>query len=119
MVNQNDLRYVDAESVKCSVGNLSGFRVCTEDAQPLGSMYGVLISPSARQLKYFVVAMTGRFLQRWYLVPAESGAQVIENSRTLQIGARRDEVELEFFKPRSVPQFSDTDLLQVMFSGAA
>jgi hypothetical protein len=114
----NDLRYVDAGSVKCSAGNLSGFRVCTEDEQPLGSVDGVLISPSSRQLRYFVVDMPGRFLHRRYLVPAETGATYLGESKTLQIGARRDEVELESYTPRSVPEFSDSDLLQAMFSGA-
>ena len=113
------LRYVDAESVRCSAGNLSGFQVCTEDAQPLGSINGVLISPSSRQLKYFVIQLPGRFLQRRYLLSADSGTTVQEDQKTLLIGARRDEVELESFKAQSVPEFSDTDLLEAVFSRAS
>lgn len=115
----DDLRYVDAECVRCSAGNLAGFRVCTEDAQPLGSINGVLISPSSRQLKYFVIQTPGRFLQRRYLLSADSGTTVQEDQKTLLIGARRDEVELESFQAQSVPDFSDTDLLEAVFSRAS
>ena len=113
------LRYVDAESVRCSAGNLAGFRVCTEDAQPLGSVDGVLINPSSRQLKYFVIEMPGRFHQRRYLLSAESGTTVQEERKTLQLDARRDQVELESFTARSVPEFSDADLLDAVFSRAS
>jgi PRC-barrel domain len=95
-----------------------GFRACTEDAQPLGSINGVLISPSSRQLRYFVIETPGLFAHRRFLLPAEAGVVVDEDSKTLQIGARKDELALQTFKLKSVPQFSDTDLLETMFSTA-
>ena len=112
------LRYLDAESVRCFTSNLSGFRVCTGDDQPLGSVNGVLISPASRQLRYFVIETPGIFAHRRYLLPAEAGAVVDEDTKTLQIGAKKDELDLQSFKLRSVPQFSDTDLLETMFSTA-
>jgi hypothetical protein len=112
------LRYLDAESVRCFASNLAGFRVCTEDSQPLGSVNGVLISPASRQLRYFVIEMRGLFALRRFLLPAETGAVLDEDSKTLQIGAKKDELDLQSFKLRSVPEFSDNDLLETMFSTA-
>jgi hypothetical protein len=113
-----DLRYLDAGSVHCAAGSLSGFRVCTEDAHSLGSVNGVLISPASRQLRYFVIERPGLFVHRRYLLPAAAGAVFQQDQKTLQIGARRDELELESFNLRSVPEFSDTDLLATLFSHA-
>ena len=113
------LRYLDAESVRCFTSNLSGFRVCTEDAQPLGSINGVLISPSSRQLRYFVIQTPGLFAHRRFLLPAETGAIVDEESKTLQIGVRREQLDLQSFKLKSVPEFSDNDLLETMFASAS
>jgi hypothetical protein len=112
----SDLRYLDAHSVRCSAGHLSDFRVCTEDAEPIGSVNGVLISPSLRQLRYFVIEKPGLFMHRRYLLPAEAGAVVQHDSKTLQIGSSKHELEMETFKPGSVPPFSDDDLLQTMFA---
>ena len=91
------LRYLDAESVRCFTTNLSGFKVCTGDAQPLGSVNGVLISPSSRQLRYFVIETAGLFARR-YLLPADAGAVFDEVRKTLQIGAKKDELDLQSFK---------------------
>lgn len=112
----DDLRYLDAHSVRCSAGHLSDFRVCTEDAEQIGSVNGVLISPSLRQLRYFVIETPGLFTHRRYLLPAETGAVVQRDSKTLQIGSSKDELELESFKLGSVPHCSDDDLLQAMFA---
>lgn len=113
-----DLRYLDAGSVRFPEGNLSGFRVFTEDDQVLGSVHGVLISPASRQLRYFVIEQPGFFAHRRYLLPVEAGAIVQGDNRTLQIDARKDELELEAFRLSSVRQFSDGDLLEAMFSHA-
>jgi hypothetical protein len=111
-----DLRYIGASSVRCSSGNLSGFRVCTGDAQSLGSVEGVLISPSERRLAFFVIETAGLFVHRRILLPVDAGAVVQEEPRTLRISARKDVLVLETFTPRSVPEFSDDDLLRTIFS---
>ena len=114
-----NLRYLGARSVRFSETNLSGFRICTEDAQSLGSVGGVLISPSSRQLRYFVIETPGLFALRRYLLPADQvGATVEEGDKTLRIDARKDELQLQSFNPRSVQEFSDNDLLEAMFSHA-
>jgi hypothetical protein len=110
-----DLRYLEADSVRCSEGNLSGYRVCTQDAQPLGNLKGVLISPSERRLAYFVIETPGLFVHRRYLLPVDAGTVLQERPRTLRVSARKDELDLQTFTPRSVPEFSDEDLIRTMF----
>jgi hypothetical protein len=72
--NTADLRYLNAESVRCPEGSLADFQVCTEDAQSLGSVEGVLISPASRRLAYFVTKSKGLLQRHHYLVPLDAGA---------------------------------------------
>jgi hypothetical protein len=109
-----DLRYLEAQSVRCPAGNLSEYRVCTQDAQSLGSVKGVLIRPSERRLAYFVIEAPGLFVHRRYLLPVDAAA-VVQEHGTLRISARKDELDLQTFTPRSVPEFSDDDLLKAIF----
>ncbi len=110
-----DLRYVDADSVRCAAGSLSHFAVCTADAEALGNVEGVLISPSLRRLQYLVVEKRGIFHRHRYLVPVEN-AVVQQQRNTLRISARKDELELQEFDSRQVPQFSDQDLITTVFT---
>jgi hypothetical protein len=110
-----DLRYLGADSVRCSEGNLSGFRVCTEDAQSIGKLAGILISPSERRLAYLVVDAPGFFVHRRYLLPLDAGAVFADESRTLRVGVSKDELDLMAASPRFFPTFSDDDLLEALF----
>ena len=107
--NTTGLRYVDAHSVWCAEGVLANFRVCTSDAEPLGSVSGVLISPASRRLEYLVVESHGLFVHRNYLVPADAGAAVHE-PETLRLSAKKAELNLQSFQPQSVPGFTEGDL---------
>ena len=119
MTNDSDLRYLDAGSVQCRADKLADFRVCTEDAHSLGTVEGVLISPSERRLAYLIVQSEGRFRNRRYLLPVGLGAFVDEQPRTLRIAARREEIDLERFRDQSVPPFTDEDVVTAMFAQAA
>jgi hypothetical protein len=111
-----DLRYLEADSVRCPAGTLAEFRVVTEDAEALGNVSGVLISPATRRCEYFVIESPGIFSHRRYLLPVEAGAVVENEPKRLKISARKDELELQTFTPSSVPEFSDEDLLTAMFT---
>lgn len=114
-----DLRYLGAESVRCAAGNLSNFRVCSGDAQPLGSIDGVLISPSSRRIEYFVIQSPGRLMRRKYLLPLAAGPFVQEDPRTLRAAATKDELDLQTYTARFIPEFSDDDLIKTMFASDA
>ena len=110
-----DLRYLEADSVRCPAGKLAGFRVCTQDHKSLGSISGVLISPATRRCEFFVIQSPGVFSHKRFLLPLDAGA-VIEQPKTLKIEARKDELHLQSFTPSSVPEFSDADLLTTVFA---
>jgi hypothetical protein len=115
-VETADLRYLEAHSVRCQAGSLSDFRVCTADSEPLGSVDGVLISPSSRRLEFFVIESPGMFVHRRFLLPVDAGAVVQDDPKTLRLTAKKDELELQAFRPKSVPEFSDDDLIRTMFA---
>jgi hypothetical protein len=111
-----DLRYLKADSVNCPSGTLADFRVVTADAEALGSVSGVLISPTTRRCEYFVIVSPGLLFQRRFLLPVEAGAVLADDPKSLRLTARKDELDLQTFTPHSVPPFSDEDLLTAMFT---
>ena len=111
-----DLRYLEADSVRCPAGNLAGLRVLTADAESLGNVSGVLINPANRRCEYFVIESRGLFSHRRLLLPVDAGAVVQDQPPSLKITARKDELDLQTFTPSSVAEFSDDDLLTAMFT---
>ena len=111
-----DLRFLKAASVNCPSGTLADFRVVTADAEALGSVSGVLISPTTRRCEYLVILSPGLLSQRRFLLPVEAGAVLADDPKSLRLTARKDELDLQAFTPHSVPQFSDEDLLTAMFT---
>jgi hypothetical protein len=111
-----ELRYLEADNVRCPAGNLAEFRVVTADAESLGSVSGVLISPATRRCEYFVIESAGLFSNRRFLLPVEAGAMLQDQPKRLKLAARKDELDLQTFTPRSVPQFSDDDLVTALFA---
>lgn len=104
------LRYLDAASVRCPAGALSAFRVCTEDARLLGSVEGVLISPSEGRIAYLVLLIPGFLVNRRYLLPIEAGAIVEDDAMRLRVPARRADLDLRTFEPHSVPDLTGGEL---------
>jgi hypothetical protein len=111
-----DLRYLKADSVNCPSGTLADFRVVTADAEALGNVSGVLISPTTRRCEYSVIASPGLLKQRRFLLPVDAGAVLADDPKSLRLTARKDELDLQNFTPHSVPHFSDEDLLTAMFN---
>ena len=111
-----DLRYLKADSVNCPSGTLAQFRVVTADAEALGNVSGVLISPATRRCEYFVIASPGLLSQRRFLLPIDAGAVLEDDPKSLRLTARKDELDLQTYRLHSVPQFSDEDLLTTMFT---
>lgn len=111
------LRYLDANAVDCPAGKLEGLRLRSQDNKTLGVIDGVLVDPTTRRLRYFVVEAARRWLsKRRYLVPADSPAVVVPEARALRVEAPSTSILRERFEPGSVRRFSDDDLLAAMFS---
>ena len=56
-----DLRYLEADCCELP-RNLTDFHVVTADADALGNVSGVLISPATRRCEYFVIESPGLFI---------------------------------------------------------
>ena len=110
------LRYLEADNVNCPSGNLAELRVLTADAESLGHVSGVLISPATRRCEYFVIESSGLFSRRRFLLPVDAGAVLDDDGKSLRVPVRKDELDLQSYTQHSVQEFSDEDLLTAMFS---
>jgi hypothetical protein len=115
----DSLRYLEANAVDCPTGKLEGLCVVSQDDEALGVVNGVLIDPVTRQLRYFVVQAARLFNRRRYLVPADAPAVMIADDKTLRVEQPFESIVRQRFDSRSVPRFSDDDLMAALFSGSA
>lgn len=114
-----DLCYLKAQHVELPAGSLAGLEVCSRDDEKLGDIDGVLIEPSARRVRYFVVKSSGWLSKERYLLPIEDLASVDRDRNVLRIGARADEVPRHSFQLDEVRPFTDEDVVTVMFAPTA
>jgi hypothetical protein len=114
-----DLRYLEAEHVRCPEGTLADLSVCTRDDEALGAIDGVLVDPVARRLRYFVVESPARVLRRRYLLRADAPATFDRGARRLRVEADAGELEREGFDADAVPRFSDEDVVTAIFGSTA
>jgi hypothetical protein len=59
------------------------------------------------------------FNRRRYLVPADGPAVMVPEDRALRVDVSSDNIERQRFDSRSVPRFSDDDLMTALFSSHA
>lgn len=109
-----DLRYLDAGHVEHPTGTLEGLAVCTEHDEQLGALDGVLIEPSTRRVRYFVVGTDPRVHDR-YLVRADAPVVLDLRGRMLRIGGAVDMEPL----PGAMQPFSDEDVMTALFHSTA
>jgi hypothetical protein len=114
---EQSLRYLDGTAVECPGGKLEGLSLVSKDDEALGVINGVLIDPNTRQVRYYVIEPGRFFNRRRYLVSADMPAVVVPENRALRVELPSDLIERHRFDSRSVPRFSDDDLLAAMFAG--
>jgi hypothetical protein len=117
--DQLDLCYLEAQNVELPAGRLAGLQLCSGDDQRLGAVDGVLIEPSARRVRYFVVKSSGWLRKGRYLLPLESSAHVESTQNVLRIEARAADLARTTFDADAVRPFSDEDMVTAMFANTA
>src|SRR3954451_469586 len=110
----HDLRYLDAAHVEHPAGVLAGARVRDETGQTLGSLEGVLVEPSSRRLRYYVVQRPATAGRRRYMVCADNPAILNAEEGTIEIEGNAS--DMERFDARDIPAFSDEDVITAVFS---
>jgi hypothetical protein len=113
------LCYLEADHVEVPAGNLAGLHLFSRDDRSLGDVEGVLIQPSARRVRYFVVKRSGWLRDSRYVLPIEDIAHIDRERNLLKVDATADDLPGQQFDPAAVRRFSDDDLLTVMFSSTA
>ena len=108
-----DLRYLDADHVEHPTGTLKGLSVCTEENRSLGCLDGVLIEPSTRRVRYFVVD-TATPSQERCMLPADATVVLDIRGRTLRVDNAVDMEPLQ-----EVQAFSDEDVMTALFRSTA
>jgi hypothetical protein len=109
-----DLRYLDAGHVEHPTGTLEGLSVCTEANEQIGSLDGVLIEPSTRRVRYFVVD-TIRPKRDRVVLPADSPVVLDLSGRRLTVNGSVAMSPL----PGPVQPFSDEDVMTALFRSPA
>jgi hypothetical protein len=110
------LRYLDADHVEHPSGTFAGVTVRSQDDQQLGSISGVLVEPTTRRIRYFVVKRSG-LLSRRYMLAADTPAVLEANDQQLRILSNVD--DLERFEAQQVAPFSEEDAVTAMFAHPA
>ena len=112
-----DLRYLDAGHVEHPSGTLEGLSVCTEQNEPIGCLDGVLIEPSTRRVRYFVVdtIRTARKDHERCVFAADGPVVLDLGGRTLRVGGA---VDMEPLLDSVLP-FSDEDVMTALFRSSA
>ena len=114
-----DLRYLDAQHVRCPLGTLAGLEVRTADDEKMGELDGVLLDPAQRRVCFLVVQAPGLLRKRRYLLPVEASPRVEAKDMILRVEAHAREVAPEPFDARTVRRFSDEDAVTAMFAPRA
>jgi hypothetical protein len=111
------LCYLEASRVESPAGDLGGATVETRGDETLGILDGVLIDPTERRLRYFVVETPGWVRRRRYLLSADVPVRVEPDHHRLCIDAHSSDVELaDEFHEETVRPFSTDDAITAMFS---
>ena len=114
------LRYLKASRVGSPAGDLGGMHIETDADERLGSLGGVLIDPTERRVRYFVVESPGWFRRRRYLVSTDCVAKVEPERNTIRLDVTSDALEsLEDFDGAPIREFSDEDTVEAMFPRVA
>ena len=112
-----NLCYLNASKVESPAGALGHLDVQSEDGEQIGALDGVLIEPTARRIRYYVVALGRRFGRRRYLLPADAPAQLEGDAKALRFGINALALQAcREFRTGDVREFSDTDVLSAMFA---
>lgn len=110
------LRYLDASRVDSPLGYLGSLEVCGIDDQKLGRVAGVLIDPTQRRLRFYVVSAAPS-PDRTYLLSTDSPACVDPERNLLRFEMEAEDLaQCPEFRRSSTPDMSDDDMVDALFA---
>jgi hypothetical protein len=110
------LRYLNASQIEGPVSSFDHLEVRNRDDRTIGRLDGILIDPSERCVRYFVIDDENSRRHHRYLIPL-APTRVDAQRRALCVDVPTSDVEqFEDFEDDSFPHFSDEDLLTALFA---
>lgn len=113
------LCYLSAARVTSPAGALSELELLTACGEPFGKVEGVVIDAAARKVKYLAVRTSGWLRPARLVLEAGHLAQVDLECKTLRLRADVDTGQVSDIDPAALREFSDDDLLTVIFAPRA
>jgi hypothetical protein len=113
------LCYVAAEHVDTPLGPLDGTVLVSPRDETVGRLDGMIIDPSERHVRYFVVRSRNWLKTHLYLVPA-TPARLDSERKTLHVDISAEDLpQLREIRPDTFHRYSDDDLIAALFSAHA
>jgi hypothetical protein len=110
------LRYVDAQQVDTPAGRLSDADVVSPSGATLGHLDGIVIDPLKRHASFLVVSVRRRLRTHRYLLPLEP-SRIDAGAHELHVDFEAADLNQFPEVPAArIPAFSDEDLVDVFFA---
>jgi hypothetical protein len=113
---QTRLRYLNATQIEGPVSSFDHLDVRNREDRTIGRLDGILIDPSERRVRFFVVDDEDSRRHHRYLIPL-APTRLDARRGALCVDVPTSDVEqFEDFEDDSFPHFSDDDLLTALFA---
>jgi PRC-barrel domain len=115
----SELCYLQASKVTSPGGTLAELDLLNADGESLGSIEGVVIEAAARRVRYYDVQSSGWLRRHRFLVPADQLAQLDVERKAVRLRTDVNAEEIHGIDPATIREFSDDDLLAILFRSRA
>ena len=116
MATESHLRHLEAAKVGTPIGNLGHIPVLSPTEGRLGQLEGVIIDPTERHVRYYVVESPGWLKSHRYLLP-QMPLRLDPDCKALHVDMEADDLsELPELNDDEFPTFNDDDFVTALFS---
>ena len=117
--SETALCYLPAAKVTSPAGSLAELELLTAEGERFGNVEGVVIDAAARKARYLDVKASGLFRRRRLLLEVGQLAQLDLAGKALRLRPGVETRQVTGIDPARLREFSDDDLLTVLFTPRA
>lgn len=116
MATESTLRHLESAKVGTPMGNLDHIPVLSPTLGSLGQLEGVIIDPSERHVRYYVVESPGWLKSHRYLV-SDTPFRLDPDRKALHVDLEADDLsQLPELNDDEFPAFTDDDFVTALFA---
>jgi hypothetical protein len=116
MATDSRLRHLQAAKIETSMGSLDHIPVLSPTTGSLGQLEGIIIDPTERHVRFYVVESKRWFKTHRYLLP-DSPMRIDPDCKALHVDVEADDLtNLPELEDNVFPSFSDEDLITTIFA---